>query len=56
MAELITSPALVAHKVKELEERIDKIEHGIMDIITMLEKELQTQKVKNGKKTKKNDR
>tara|TARA_R100000315_G_C5151366_1_gene86751 strand:+ start:20 stop:154 length:135 start_codon:yes stop_codon:yes gene_type:complete len=44
MAELITSPALVAHKVKELEERIDK-----------LEKELQTQKVKNGKKTKKND-
>tara|TARA_R100000664_G_scaffold11934_2_gene19196 strand:- start:2159 stop:2293 length:135 start_codon:yes stop_codon:yes gene_type:complete len=44
MAELITSPSLVAHKLKELEERIDK-----------LEQELQSKKAKNGKKTKNND-
>ena len=44
MAELITSPSLVAHKLKELEERIDK-----------LEQELRSKKAKNGKKTKNND-
>ena len=45
MAELITSPTLLAHKVKELEEKLEKIEI-----------QLQSTKDKNGKKTKKNDR
>ena len=44
MAELITSPAQMALKLQELEERLEQ-----------MEKELQSLKVKNGKKTKKND-
>jgi hypothetical protein len=44
MANLIASPAKMALKLQELEERLEQIE-----------KELQLLKVKNGKKTKKND-
>lgn len=51
MAELITSPTLLAHKVKELEE---KMEYALI-MIEQMEKDSQTLKAKNGKKTKKND-
>lgn len=44
MANLIASPAKMALKLQELEERLEQ-----------MEKELQSLKVKNGKKTKKND-
>ena len=44
MANLVASPAQMALKLREVEERLEKAE-----------KELQTLKVKNGKKTKKND-
>ena len=44
MANLIASPAQMALKLLEVEERLEKAE-----------KELQTLKEKNGKKTKKND-
>ena len=44
MANLIASPAQMALKLREVEERLEKVE-----------KELETLKAKNGKKTKKND-
>ena len=44
MANLIASPAQMALKLQELEERLEQAE-----------KEIQSLKVKNGKKTKKND-
>ena len=44
MADLITSPAQMALKLQELEQRLEQAE-----------KEIQSLKVKNGKKTKKND-
>ena len=44
MANLIASPAKMALKLKEIKERLEQ-----------MEKELQSLKVKNGKKTKKND-
>ena len=44
MANLIASPAQMALKLLEVEERLEKVE-----------KELQILKAKNGKKTKKND-
>ena len=44
MANLIASPAQMALKLLEVEERLEKVE-----------RELQTLKAKNGKKTKKND-
>jgi|TARA_R100000458_G_C8143797_1_gene153947 hypothetical protein len=51
MAELITSPTLLAHKVKELEEKMEYV----LIMIDEIEKNLHTPKAKNGKKTKKND-
>ena len=44
MTNLVASPAKMALKLQELEERLEQ-----------MEKELQSLKVKNGKKTKKND-
>ena len=44
MANLIASPAQMALKLLEVEERLEKVEQ-----------ELQTLKAKNGTKTKKND-
>ena len=55
MANLIASPAKMALKLQELEEKIEILNEQIVKMQGKAEAQLETLKVKNGRRTKKNN-
>jgi hypothetical protein len=55
MAILIASPAKMALKLQELEEKIEILNEQIVKMQGKAEAQLETLKVKNGRRTKKNN-
>ena len=55
MAILIASPAKMAYKLQEIEDKLEKLNEQVIKLQGKAEEQLESLKVKNGRRTKKNN-